>query len=145
MQLAVDYYTNEPIYPVAPYLPTPTVPPPTGVTVITGTSAPAPVAPSYNPGYVPAGPGSIISEGFGLSPSPATPPAAPPPAPAGNGVLPNQTYNCGGRCGAQPMPSPGAAAGGATTVTAAGSLVGGVPWWVWLLIAILVVLVLAKR
>jgi Sec-independent protein translocase protein TatA len=30
-------------------------------------------------------------------------------------------------------------------VTAAGSMFGGIPWWVWLLIAVLVVLVLAKK
>lgn len=122
-------------------LPSPTQPAPTGVIVVTG---PTPVAPAYNPGYVPAGPGSIISEGFGLAPAPSAPPATP-AAPPGNAVLPNQTYNCGGRCGAMPLPSPGAAAGSATTVTAAGSMFGGIPWWVWLLIAVLVVLVLAKK
>jgi len=122
-------------------LPSPSQPAPTGVTVTTGIT---PVAPAYNPGYVPAGPGSVISEGFGLSPAPAEPPSNP-AAPAGNTVLPNQTYNCGGKCGAMPLPSPGAA-GASTTVTAAGGgLVAGVPWWVWLLIAVLVVLVLAKK
>jgi hypothetical protein len=123
-------------------LPSPTQPAPTGV--IVETTGPTPVAPAYNPGYVPAGPGSIISEGFGLTPAPSAPPPTP-AAPPGNGVLPNQTYNCGGRCGAMPLPSPGAA-GAATTVTAAGSsMYAGVPWWVWLLIAVLVVLVLAKK
>ena len=68
-----------------------------------------------------------------------------PPAPADNSTLVNQTYQCGGRCGAVPLPTPGAAGGVAVTAAGGPTMLGGIPWWVWLVIAILVVLVLAKK
>ena len=120
---------------------------------------PQPVAPAYNPGPA-AGPSSpaftptftpytgpleiVTAPGGGGGLIVPVIPANIPPANPDNALLVNQTYNCGTRCGSMPLPSPGGAAG-ALNVSAAGSQLGGIPWWVWLVMALLVVLVLAKK